>query len=200
MALRIRSLQSPTSRDPHGRRSARTRPASSGAHDVTTSMTSEVMEGPRQVRYREADALHHHRHRAGRHAAARLAPAPPPSQLDLALEADVSARHLSFLETGRAVPSREMVLHLAERLEVPLRERNACCRRRLRADVRRAPLDDPALDAARRGRAGAAAHEPYPALAVDRHWALVAYNRVVPAAARGLSPPALLSRRSTCCA
>ena len=46
------------------------------------------------------------------------------SQLDLASEAEISTKHLSFLETGRAQPSREMVLHLAERLEVPLRERN----------------------------------------------------------------------------
>ena len=56
-------------------------------------------------------------------APARLAPASPP-QLDLALDAGVSARHVSFVETGRAQPSREMVLHLAEELEVPLRERN----------------------------------------------------------------------------
>ncbi|MCI0662345.1 MAG: helix-turn-helix domain-containing protein, partial [Acidobacteria bacterium] len=47
------------------------------------------------------------------------------SQLDLACEADISSRHLSFLETGRSQPSRDMVLHLAERLDVPLRERNS---------------------------------------------------------------------------
>ena len=58
------------------------------------------------------------------------------SQLDLALEAEVSTRHLSFVESGRAQPSREMVLHLAERLEVPLRERNAAAGgRRLRPGV-----------------------------------------------------------------
>ena len=80
------------------------------------------------------------------------------SQLELALEADVSTRHLSCLETGRAAPSREMILRLARPLDVPLRERNrpAHCRR-LRADVRRRPLDDPALAAARaRRRPGAA--------------------------------------------
>src|SRR3954464_77604 len=73
------------------------------------------------------------------------------SQLDLACEADVSTRHLSFLETGRARPSREMVMHLAERLEVPLRERNVLLVAAGFAPsypVRR--LDDPALEAARR--------------------------------------------------
>ena len=72
------------------------------------------------------------------------------SQLGLALEADISTRHLSFLETGRARPSREMVLHLAEQLDVPLRERNV-----LLVSAGYAPLfperrlDDPALAAAR---------------------------------------------------
>ena len=111
------------------------------------------------------------------------------SQLELALDAEVSTRHLSCVETGRAQPSREMVLRLAERLEVPLRERN-----RLLTAAGFAPmygerrLDDPALDAARaavdlvlRG------HEPYPALAVDRHWNLVSYNRAVPPLLAGVS-------------
>lgn len=103
------------------------------------------------------------------------------SQLDLAGEAGVSARHISFLETGRAAPSRGMLLRLAERLDVPLRERNALL---LAAGLAplfvERPLDDPALAAARavveqvlRG------HEPYPALAVDRHWTLVTANRAV---------------------
>ncbi|MBN8925159.1 MAG: transcriptional regulator [Rhodospirillales bacterium 69-11] len=103
------------------------------------------------------------------------------SQLDLACEADISTKHLSFLETGRSRPSREMLLHLAERLEVPLRERNL-----LLSAAGYAPeypersLDDPALDSARRGvEALLAAHEPNPALAVDRHWQLVAGNRAV---------------------
>src|SRR5438105_13516270 len=72
------------------------------------------------------------------------------SQLDLACEADISTRHLSFLETGRAQPSRDMVLHLAERLDVPLRERNVLLVAAGYAPVfRERPLDDPALAAAR---------------------------------------------------
>lgn len=105
------------------------------------------------------------------------------SQLALALDAEVSTRHLSFLETGKARPSREMVLRLAERLEAPLRERNTLL---LAAGFAPAyaerGLEDPALGAARavvdRVLAG---HEPYPALAIDRGWNLIAANRVVPA-------------------
>jgi transcriptional regulator with XRE-family HTH domain len=103
------------------------------------------------------------------------------TQLALALEADVSARHLSWLETGRAQPSRAMALRLAERLDVPLRERNAWL-----AAAGYAPLyaerawDDAALAPARDALAALlAAHEPWPALAVDRHWHLVAANRAV---------------------
>ena len=101
------------------------------------------------------------------------------SQLDLAGEAEVSTRHLSYVETGRALPSREMVLRLAERLEVPLRERN-----RLLTAAGYAPmfaerrLED--LGAAREAvELVLRGHEPYPALAVDRHWTLVSYNRAV---------------------
>lgn len=100
------------------------------------------------------------------------------SQLDLALEADISARHLSFLETGRSRPSRGMLLRLAERLHIPARERN-----RLLVAAGFAPaspersLDDPALAAARAAvERVLAAYEPFPALAVDRHWQLVAAN------------------------
>ena len=103
------------------------------------------------------------------------------SQLDLALEAEISARHLSFIETGRAAPSREMVLRLADRLEIPLRDRNL-----LLLAAGYAPLyperglDDPALAPARAAiDALLAAHEPYPALAIDRHWQLIAANRLV---------------------
>lgn len=112
------------------------------------------------------------------------------SQLDLACEAEISTRHLSFLETGRAQPSRDMVLHLAERLDVPLRERNvmlvaagfapAFSKRR---------LDDPALKPAREAiDLVLKGHEPYPAIAVDRHWTLVAANRAVPALMAGAAP------------
>jgi transcriptional regulator with XRE-family HTH domain len=103
------------------------------------------------------------------------------SQLDLAGEADISARHLSFVETGRSAPSREMVLKLAERLDVPLRERNV-----LLVAAGFAPafpqrsLDDPALKSAREAiNLVLKAHEPNPALAYDRHWNLVSANRMV---------------------
>src|SRR4029453_9845739 len=103
------------------------------------------------------------------------------SQLDLACDADISTRHLSFLETGRSLPSREMLLHLAEQLEIPLRERNALLIAGGFAPVfRERPLSDPALQAARKViELVLAGHEPYPALAVDRHWSLVASNRMV---------------------
>ena len=101
------------------------------------------------------------------------------SQLDLALEAGVSARHLSFVETGRARPSAEMVLHLAEHLDVPLRDRNALL---LAAGFAPAygqrDLDEPAMGPVRQALDRVlAGHEPYPAVAVDRHWGLVAANR-----------------------
>ncbi|HKS20957.1 MAG TPA: helix-turn-helix transcriptional regulator [Bradyrhizobium sp.] len=103
------------------------------------------------------------------------------SQLDLAGDAEISARHLSFVETGRAAPSREMVLKLAERLEVPLRERNVLL---VAAGFAPAfpqrPLDDPALKSARIAiDLVLRAHEPNPALAYDRHWNLVTANRMV---------------------
>ncbi len=104
------------------------------------------------------------------------------SQLDLAGEAGISTRHLSYVETGRSAPSREMVLRLAERLEVPLRERNAMLVAAGYAPMyRERPLDDPALAAAREAvQRILTGHEPYPALAVDRHWNLVSYNTLVP--------------------
>ena len=104
------------------------------------------------------------------------------SQLDLADEADISTRHLSFMETGRSVPSREMVLRLTERLDVPLRERNALLVAAGYAPMyRERALDDPALAAARQAvELILKGHEPWPALAVDRHWNLVSYNTLVP--------------------
>src|SRR3954451_21766490 len=94
------------------------------------------------------------------------------SQLDLASEAGVSSRHLSFVETGRARPSREMVLHLAEQLEVPLRERTALLLAAGYAPVYgRRRLEEPDMAAVRTALdLVLAAHEPYPALAVDRGW------------------------------
>src|SRR5215217_7890948 len=101
------------------------------------------------------------------------------SQLALALEAEVSTRHLSFLESGKARPSREMVLRLAKRLDVPLRERNMML---LAAGFAPAyperDLDDPALEVVRAAiNRVLAGHEPFPALAIDRYWTLVASNR-----------------------
>ncbi|HWP42637.1 MAG TPA: helix-turn-helix transcriptional regulator [Blastocatellia bacterium] len=115
------------------------------------------------------------------------------SQLDLACDANISARHLSFLETGRSRPSRDMVLHLAERLGIPLRERNALLVAAGYAPVySERPLDDPALQAARKAiDLVLAGHEPYPALAVDRHWTLVASNRAIPLLLTGVDPSLL---------
>ncbi|WP_213955519.1 MULTISPECIES: helix-turn-helix domain-containing protein [unclassified Variovorax] len=125
------------------------------------------------------------------------------SQLDLAQEADVSTRHLSYVETGRATPSREMVLRLADRLDVPLRERNALLVAAGFAPMyRQRSLDDPALGPARRAvDLVLKGHEPFPALAVDRHWNLVAHNAVVPllmagASAELLKPPINVLRLS----
>lgn len=100
------------------------------------------------------------------------------SQLDLALEAGVSARHLSFVETGRSKPSAEMVLHLADQLEVPLRERNDLLlaagyapryEKRALEDPEMAPVRQ-ALDLVLN------AHDPLPAVVADRHWNVVAFN------------------------
>lgn len=115
------------------------------------------------------------------------------SQLELALTAELSTRHLSYVETGRAQPSREMVLRLAERLEVPLRERNRWLTAAGFAPMfAERALDDPALRAARAAvELVLRGHEPYPALAVDRHWTLVAYNRAVAPLLAGLPPEQL---------
>lgn len=101
------------------------------------------------------------------------------SQMDLALDAEVSTRHVSFIETGRARPSRELLLHLAEHLEVPLRERN-----RLLLSAGYAPAyPQTSLDAAEMGPVRSAlerilaSQEPFPAVVVDRHWDLVSANR-----------------------
>ncbi len=100
------------------------------------------------------------------------------SQLDLALDSEISTRHLSFIETGRSRPSRKMLLRLAERLRIPPRERNVLLVAGGFAPALPArTLDDPALAAARQAVDRVlAAYEPYPALAVDLHWNLVAAN------------------------
>jgi transcriptional regulator with XRE-family HTH domain len=122
------------------------------------------------------------------------------SQLDLACEAEISPRHMSFLETGRSQPSRDMLLHLAERLEVPLRERNVLLHAAGYAPVfPERPLNDPALHLVRKAIDQLlTAHEPRPALAIDRHWTMVAANRMISHLLTGLIPHCW-SRRSTCC-
>jgi transcriptional regulator with XRE-family HTH domain len=115
------------------------------------------------------------------------------SQMELALDASVSTRHLSFVETGRSRPSRELVLQLAERLDVPLRERNALllaagyapayAQRQLSEDAM-----SPVRDALERLLKG---HEPFPALAVDRQWELVAANEPALELMSGVAPELL---------
>jgi len=115
------------------------------------------------------------------------------TQLGLALDAEISARHLSFLETGKAQPSREMVLHLCERLDVPLRERNILLIAAGYAPVfAQRRLDDPALKPALTAvEQLLGGHDPYPALAIDRAWTMVSANRAVASLLAGL-PASLL--------
>lgn len=112
------------------------------------------------------------------------------SQLDLALDAEVSARHLSFVETGRARPSRDMVLTLAGRLGVPLREQNAMLLAAGYAPAFSAHgFTSDALAAARHAVEHILkAHEPFPAVAVDRHWTLVAANDAIGPLVAGAAP------------
>jgi transcriptional regulator with XRE-family HTH domain len=119
------------------------------------------------------------------------------SQLDLALEAGVSARHLSFVETGRSAPSREMVLTLAEHLEVPLREQNALLLAAGYAPgYSETPLDTEEMSPVRHALdAILAGHEPYPAVIVDRQWEIVSSNAPAAVLLEGVSeelvsPPA----------
>ncbi len=115
------------------------------------------------------------------------------SQLALSCDTEVSTRHLSFLESGRSHPSRAMVVRLAERLDVPLRERN---RWLVAAGYAPAygerPLDDTALQAAMRAvHRVLQAHEPFPGLAVDRHWTMVRANAAVAPLLDGVAPALL---------
>lgn len=100
------------------------------------------------------------------------------SQLELSTVAAVSQRHLSHLETGKSRPSREMVLHLAEVLDVPLRERNVLLGAAgLAAAYSHRPLDDPSLSQVREALdLMMDHHRPYPAVVVDRHWNLIRSN------------------------
>jgi transcriptional regulator with XRE-family HTH domain len=117
------------------------------------------------------------------------------SQLELAVEAEISQRHLSFIESGRSQPSRDMLLRVAEQLGVPLRERNALLYAAGFAPIfRERTLDDPDFAAARRiiDRV-LKAHEPNPALLVDRHWNLVAANAAVAALLAPVTDPLLVA-------
>jgi transcriptional regulator with XRE-family HTH domain len=100
------------------------------------------------------------------------------TQLGLAEHAEISAKHLSFIETGRSQPSRDMLLHLAQCLQVPLREQNILLNAAgFAAAYPERPLADPALDAVRKAISIVLeGHAPFPAFAVDRHWTLLASN------------------------
>ncbi len=116
------------------------------------------------------------------------------SQLALACEAGISARHLSFIETGRAVPSRDMILLLAEQLNIPLRQRN-----RVLLAAGYAPHyaehdlgDAPLRETGEAIGAILTAHEPFPAMAVDGHWNLVQANRSMLMLMTGVDPALLV--------
>ncbi len=115
------------------------------------------------------------------------------SQLDVALDAGISARHLSFVETGRSRPSAEMVLLLAEQLEVPLRDRNQLLLAAGHAPVfPERSLHDPELEPVREALdLILKGHEPYPALVVDRRWNMVAANSAIEALADWVDPALL---------
>ena len=115
------------------------------------------------------------------------------SQLDLACDADISTKHLSFLETGRSRPSRQMLLHLAACLEVPLRDRNVMLGAAGFAPIfQERAFNEPALGLIRRNvEIVLTAHDPNPALAVDRHWTMLAANRAVAHLVTGADPTLL---------
>jgi transcriptional regulator with XRE-family HTH domain len=165
-------------------------------------MTSEVMRSSRDAVYDRIVVAATHRPPVGElirewRKRRRL------SQFELALAAGVSSRHVSFVETGRSHPSAEMVLQLAEHLDVPLRERNHFLLAAGYAPMfSQRELDAPelgpvreAIDQLLRG------HEPYPALVVDGHWGLVAANSAMTRLMRGvaehlLQPPVNVLRLS----
>lgn len=117
------------------------------------------------------------------------------SQLDLAGEAEVSARHLSFVETGRAKPSRELILHLSLHLDVPLRERNALLLAAGYAPIfAEHKLDDEAMAPVRDALDRVlASHDPFPAIVVDRRWDLVSANTTAVTLMGSLVSPELLT-------
>jgi transcriptional regulator with XRE-family HTH domain len=112
------------------------------------------------------------------------------SQLDLASDAGISTRHLSFVETGRAHPSRDMLLHLSDQLDVPVRERNVLLVAAGYAPIfPERPLADPALAPARAAiDLVLERQKPYPAFALDRHWRIIASNAALPELYDGVAP------------
>jgi transcriptional regulator with XRE-family HTH domain len=124
------------------------------------------------------------------------------TQLDLALRAEVSARHLSFIETGRSRPTSEMILRLAQHLDVPLRERNMLLLSGGYAPAYPANgLADQPMSAVHEAIEHVLrAHEPFPAVVIDARWELVAGNDAVPVLTEGAAPALLeppLTRRSS---
>src|SRR5262245_61643717 len=115
------------------------------------------------------------------------------TQQDLALDAEISPRHLSFVETGRAAPSREMLLHLSEELDIPLRARNTLLVAGGYAPMfKERRLDDAALADARQAiDVVLEAQKPFPALALDRHWNIAATNHALPQLYEGVAPELL---------
>jgi hypothetical protein len=110
--------------------------------------------------------------------------------LELALEADVSARHVSFIETGRSSPSRAMVLHMADVLDIPLREQNRLLLAAgLAPEYRERSLDDPDMAAVRDGiERVLAAYDPFPCVVVDRGWRLLSANSGAGVLLDGVAP------------
>ncbi|GAB4586416.1 helix-turn-helix transcriptional regulator [Nocardia sp. IFM 10818] len=115
------------------------------------------------------------------------------SQLELAGRAETSTRHLSFIETGRATPSRQMILHLSDELDIPLRERNKMLLAAGYAPVYTEPaLDTPAMEPVRNAiRQILTGHEPHPALAVDAGWNMVDANAGIALFLEGVDPQLL---------
>ncbi|WP_405495595.1 helix-turn-helix domain-containing protein [Nocardia sp. NBC_00511] len=112
------------------------------------------------------------------------------SQLELAGRAETSTRHLSFIETGRATPSRQMLLHLSDELEIPLRERNRMLLAAGYAPVYTEPeLDTPAMEPVRNAvRQILTGYEPHPALAVDAGWNMIDANAGIALFLEGVDP------------
>jgi transcriptional regulator with XRE-family HTH domain len=115
------------------------------------------------------------------------------SQLDLSIQADISTRHLSFVETGRSRPTPEMILRLTEQLDVPLRERNTMLLAGGYAPVyQQHGLDAPELDSVRAAlRQVLSGHEPYPAVVINRWWELLDANSAVGLFLEGCAPELL---------